>query len=636
MRIMRWALLGILVCAEPIGASVASMPSGALKAFSSDKQLVAFLKLRAARQRAKTGPILPPPPAMVMTPPAVAPSAAANEVVLTGARAATPSITNTQEKDVDEGGIVKVHGDCLVVLRRGRLFTISIANGAMRTIDHINAFPPGTSGNNAWYDEMLVSDDRVIVVGYSYGRGGTEINRFRISADGYLRFEDSYHLRSNDYYSSSNYASRLIGSNLIFYTPLDIDPGEPILPQLPGLSRWTGKKTDRFERIAPAARIYVPEPVRRDADADIDTLHTVTVCDLAAARLACRATGVLGSGSRDFYVSGNAAYVWISDAFDDRRRDSRSMLYRLPLDGSRPGAVQTWGGPVDQFSFQEDRERHALNILVRAGSGGERMWRAEMSEGEAALLHLPLALFGDGSRAAPVRAYRSLPINRGQNWSFHNRFVGQYLVYSAGEFAAGEGAKTVFVAPINGGPVARIRVPHAADRIDIMGSDAVVIGNDAHDRLGFTAIELAGGPPRIGDTSLLTAAREGERRSQAFFYRSDPDSPDGSSGMLGLPITRDLGETPVARFLGAGSAVAFLRRDARRFTPAGELAARAQEAREDGCQASCVDWYGNARPIFLGARLFALMGYELVEGRAAQGRVRELARLDFALPPAKH
>jgi len=41
----------------------------------------------------------------------------------------------------------------------------------------------------------------------------------------------------------------------------------------------------------------------------------------------------------------------------------------------------------------------------------------------------------------------------------------------------------------------------------------------------------------------------------------------------------------------------------------------------DGCQASCVDWYGNSRPIFVGSRTFALMGYELVEGRVDAGHV---------------
>ena len=38
----------------------------------------------------------------------------------------------------------------------------------MRPIDHINAFPPGITGGGDWYDEMLISGDRVIVIGYSY------------------------------------------------------------------------------------------------------------------------------------------------------------------------------------------------------------------------------------------------------------------------------------------------------------------------------------------------------------------------------------------------------------------------------------------------------------------------------------
>jgi hypothetical protein len=43
-----------------------------------------------------------------------------------------------------------------------------------------------------------------------------------------------------------------------------------------------------------------------------------------------------------------------------------------------------------------------------------------------------------------------------------------------------------------------------------------------------------------------------------------------------------------------------------------------------------VDWYGNARPLFLRGRLFALLGYELVEGRIDEGRMLERRRIDFA------
>ena len=79
----------------------------------------------------------------------------------------------------------------------------------MRPIDRIDAYPPGVDANGDWYDEMLVSGDLVVVIGYSYARGGTEINRFHIGRDGHLSFVDAYQLRSNDYYSSRNYASRL-------------------------------------------------------------------------------------------------------------------------------------------------------------------------------------------------------------------------------------------------------------------------------------------------------------------------------------------------------------------------------------------------------------------------------------------
>ena len=154
---------------------------GQLEAFKSDAEFVAFLQKRreAIRRRNAANPPAPPPAA----PMAAQESAKADSVTVTGSRASGDRITNTQEADVDEGGIVKKRGDLLVILRRGRLFTVSIAGGQMRPVDHINAFPPGVTGGGDWYDEMLISGDRVIVIGYSYARGGTEVNRFRLSPD---------------------------------------------------------------------------------------------------------------------------------------------------------------------------------------------------------------------------------------------------------------------------------------------------------------------------------------------------------------------------------------------------------------------------------------------------------------------
>src|SRR5205085_8053398 len=140
---------------------------------------------------------------------------------------------------VDEGDIVKLHGDYLVVLRRGRLFTVSVADNSLKPVSVIDAFAPDIDPKNTWYDEMLISGNTIVVIGYSYERGGTEIGLFDIDQAGNLRYRDTYHLRSNDYYSSRNYASRLIGNKLIFYTPLYLSTGsEDPFQSFPALRKW--------------------------------------------------------------------------------------------------------------------------------------------------------------------------------------------------------------------------------------------------------------------------------------------------------------------------------------------------------------------------------------------------------------
>src|SRR5262249_20954914 len=112
------------------------------------------------------------------------------------------SITNTQHAGVDEGGIVKLHGDHLVILRRGRLFTVAIGDGALKPVSAVDAFGPEIDPRHTWYDELLVSEDTVVVIGYSYERGGTEVGLFRIDSGGNLTYRATYHFRSDDYYAS--------------------------------------------------------------------------------------------------------------------------------------------------------------------------------------------------------------------------------------------------------------------------------------------------------------------------------------------------------------------------------------------------------------------------------------------------
>lgn len=612
-------------------------PHDAMVPFRSDADLIAYLK------KMRRTPPPPPAPAPMAADSASAPAATSKAE----SRASTGSgekITNTQEADVDEGGIVKMHGDTLVILRRGRLFTVSTRQGSLRPIDYIDAFPPGVDPRSDWYDEMLVSGNRVIVIGYSYGRGGTEINRFRIDRDGHLSFEDAYHLRSNDYYSSRNYASRLIGTKLIVYSPLYLPYGEVSnFEWMPGLRKWQGDERGGFQRIVSARQIYVPENWRNDEDqVDIDALHTVTSCDLAAPVLRCNATGVFGPSSRNFYVSSNAVYVWMNNnpyRRDEREGPASALVYRLPLDGSAPSAIGAYGAPTDQFSFREDGEDGVLNVLVHSEGQGDAMWMPEFVGGNLALARIPISDFGSGGDTVDRRRYHPLPRGdqSGNYYAFQNRFVGDYVLYGTGTSwgRSQGGGSTVTVAHIRGQGVVQLRVPHGIDRIEQMGSDAVVIGADQRD-LHFRAVELTRGRPALGDDYTLEGASQGETRSQAFFFK--PEAGDGwwgdaGNGVLGLPVAR-AGRPGYQQLAENSAAMIFLRRQDRRFVRLGEIGSSSSGVVDDACRASCVDWYGNARPIFLSKRTFALMGYEIVEGDLSARSVREIRRINFA-PPSR-
>ena len=130
-------------------------------------------------------------------------------------------------------------------------------------------------------------------------------------------------------------------------------------------------------------------------------------------------------------------------------------------------------------------------------------------------------------------------------------------------------------------------------------------------------------PPRklAQKSRSYTQRRIGELRSHGFFYK--PDGPD--SGTLGLPISVP-GRPGYRHLFDESAAILFLRNEALHFQEVGELAARPERAANDACRASCVDWYGNARPLFVRGRVFALLGYEIVEGTLDDGRMHELRR----------
>ena len=371
---------------------------------------------------------------------------------------------------------------------------------------------------------------KVAVVGFSYRGSGTEIGLFRVEPDGRLTHRSTHHLRSGDYYSSRNYASRLIGDKLVFYTPTYLAlSGDDPFAEFPAVRRWhRGAQTKEFRRILPATRVYRPgRPLTED---DELALHTVTVCDLGSEAMGCEGTAVLGSPGRVFYVSPEAVYVWTSQwrRPEDTAR-APSMLYRIPLNGGGPSALRVHGSPIDQFSFLESRDRH-LNVLVRSDADGDGMWHAEATGGDAALLRVSLDDFGDGGAAASEESYRPLPAPRGH--TFQNRFVGDYLLYGTGSGwgYAQHGGATLYAVPWVEGSVTELPLPHGVDRIEAMGSGAVIIGSDGRD-LHFSGVRL-GPTARLANRYTRAGASQGETRSHGFFYRALGDE----EGLVGLPV----------------------------------------------------------------------------------------------------
>jgi hypothetical protein len=606
---MKKPLMGIVVLLFCLAWAPAQSMAGAgktLKPFESDAEFLELLakwKHEAAQRRdaadqlaAKAAKPSPPPPA--------APALQVTGAVAT--ESTTTSITNVQTQGVDEGDIVKQHGDYLIVLRRGRLFTIRIGGDQLMPISTINAYAPDADPAGTWYDEMLISDGRIVVIGYSYSRGGTEIGVFDLDKQGHIAYRATYQMRSNDYYSSRNYASRLIGHQLIFYSPLYINPyaNDPFAA-FPALRRWhSGTTPADFQRILPANRIY-----RSTADFEYNgglALHSVSLCDLDQPVMQCRSTAVLGPAGRVFYVSNDAVYVWTTSWAD--KSANNSSVFRIPLDGSEPSGIRTSGSPIDQMSFLQ-RDGY-LNVLLGRASNGEAMWAANGDAGRLALMRVRLADFGDGSGVVPPQNYRAMPNAGAWQYGVQNRYIGDWLVY--GSASANLAHAFQFAAF---GTVQDIPLDHPVERVDALGSDAILVGSKGAD-LHFTSVALKGNAPVIG-TFVQTNAAQGDQRTHGFFYRPDSDM----SGVVGLPIERHGGDS---------AAVLYLQNRALQLSKLGSLESHAKAGTDDACKASCVDWYGNARPIFIGYRVFALLGYELVEGRVDAEAITERRRADFS------
>lgn len=577
-----------------------------------------------------------------------------DEIVVTGAKASSSSsaanITNTQNVGVDEGDIVKQVGRFLIVLQDGRLFTIETGAGPhnLAVLDRINVYRDNSY--DAWYDELLVFDDLLLVTGYSYDAEATELAVFKISDDGKISRQGTFYKSSDDYYDTDNYATRLVEDTLIIYTPIyltEIDTRKPI--RWPVMRKWIetkdkGEPYSKGKNMFGARDIYYP--IQRTAE---PVLHSVSICPLgdavAGGELDCDTTAFIGPARSEYYVSKEAAFLWVSPGRNDLETDADlpvcaaelpaehkaampSALFRLPLNGDPLEAAYVKGRPVDQFSL-ESTESEFKALL---------QWDSLDCEDEDETTFLkyfatPLRSLSYDPRNIAASKYTDLPSLKG--WGLENRFTDDYLVYGNRKRHSSYASDTPFtstavaVETANPKQTTSLALNHGIIRIERAGGNVVLTGHKKNAGLYVSMVDLKIAP-RLSDTLLIPQRYESEGRSHAFNSQIKPDG----SGLIGLPTTRRVQESGRNWWRSVGSDVSFMSVDAQGdIRDLGFLTGDEDSVDDDyECEMSCVDWYGNTRPIFIGNRVFALIGTELVEGRAFQNSVRELKRVNLSRP----
>ncbi len=593
----------------------------------------------------------PPPPMAAPSPTLSAPTAQVSNAFgaslsrsdMSGAAPEASSITNVQTRGVDEGGIVKMIGRFLVVLQDGRLFVVDTRPGGqpgLQLASRANVYRDPR--RSSWYDEMLVSGNRVLVTGYSYVERASEITVFSLADNGALTLETAYYISSNDYYDTENYATRLVNGNLVIYTPLNIAYLNTEAPMTwPLVRRWL--RDDDHRAITTAGvRLFDARDIHKPVQSTrAPVVHSVSVCPLGGPdrgdELECRTTAFVGASEREFFVSTSDIFLWASptlygdlagSACGDGSAALPATLYQIGLDAPGLRALHVRGRPDSQLAMDATQaEFRALLDFDNCTSDREQI----------RYFHTPLSAFSTSPAQAPSRAYTPAPSPQAREYEV--RFTDTHVVYggrastSSYPPADGEPARTARVIAL---PVARpsapvqLEAPHGVMRIERAGDDIVLTGYRTNAGLSVSLLDLAR-QPRIAGTTLLAGRYESENRSHAFNSLMGEDG----AGLMGLPTVTASKQAGRWVWRSGASDISFIAADASgALVSAGQLEARPNAVHPGyRCEVSCVDWYGNTRALFIGQRVLGLSGTELIEGAVSGERVLEVRRVNLSAPP---
>lgn len=563
------------------------------------------------------------------------------------------SITNNQVNGVDEGDIVKVSGDYLLILRQGKIFSVRLSEyGAseLEPLSEVDIVQPGWS-KDVWYDELLVVEDIILVLGYSYTLAASQILRFKIDSHGVITYKDGIAIKSNDYFSSDNYASRLFKGKYLTYLPVDLIANHPDeldgfgvnIPKFAKLNSNTARNLI-WEEIVKPIDIYKPNQV-----VTYPILHTMITCSPLSESFECTGKGVISSDNYEYFVSQSAFYLWtyalpkqlVTDFnYDENwnthyestatsQMSGESRLFKLEHLSQKFKFVEVDGVPVDQFSFDENEG--VLNIVAVNNPLSKNKEKAQLYQIEKDDF--------DSSSNPQIMPYRTLYL--APNF-INNRFfegwlvLGYYADINGGykSKASVEPQFTLSLESLSTAAGLHIELGHSVDRIEKVGRKLFISGIDNDFKFRVSIINMEN-EPFLEGKGIFDGFLEHDTRSHAFNFRQF----DNQLGVAGITVYKkddNSGNALLNDFYwdeNVPANIIFFGLDGGYDVKiAGEVKSHAQRISiTDDCEISCVDWYGNSRPFFINGRIFALTGDELIELQLIGNEINEIRRVNIKM-----
>ncbi|WP_223669079.1 hypothetical protein [Kangiella shandongensis] len=370
-------------------------------------------------------------------------------------------------------------------------------------------------------------------------------------------------------------------------------------------------------------------------------MHLFIKCPINDAKIYCESSGVVGSDFPEYYISGEFAYLWLtgwkgkvlldgefsldstlvypssayyysmSDEYKGKYHNklelfSDSKLYRISLTDFSVNYFPIELEPLDQFSFHED--------------GGDLYMFGLSSKTTGELIKIKEHMFkGQYSPQPDVIANVT-----GVNDYTNNYFLSDSFIYGTmNHFGELNNTESTMI-NLHTGTSSTLDLNHSANRFENLGEKALVVGETEDLNLGLTVIPEA--TPQAYQQLFLHDRLEGETRSHAFNATSINDM-----AIFGLTTQlKSKGEEEHNYYHwgeDVSSDITFFNWD-NGVRVAGELVSK-ENSKDEFCEVSCEDWYGNTRPFFIGDRIFGLSGDELIEAKLVGSQVIEIERISF-------